>query len=266
MLGGPDWASLVPMPSPPSVSPGYSLVFDRALMVAGLVHARQKRKGTEVPYLTHSAHVAMILARHGYPEPLLAAAALHDVLEDLRPEDPDLQQALRDTFPAHFREAPEDRDGFRTAVERFLASEFTDEVMVLVRGVTDEKYRADGTRRPWAEVKHLSHARLADPATPADVVVLKSADALHNARQIVNDLRAHGLSMMRRFNATPDATLRHYAGVWQVAVGRLGASHPLVRELGQAIHELAVTLEEQFDAARQRVHQVMRDVTVLPPE
>ncbi|MCU0255927.1 MAG: HD domain-containing protein, partial [Vicinamibacterales bacterium] len=76
---------------------GYSLLFDRALTVAGLVHAQQTRKGTAVPYLTHPVHVAMILARHGYPEPMLIAAVLHDVLEDLEADSPRLQQALRET-------------------------------------------------------------------------------------------------------------------------------------------------------------------------
>jgi (p)ppGpp synthase/HD superfamily hydrolase len=240
---------------------GYSLTFDRALMVAGLVHARQKRRGTEVPYLTHPAHVAMILARHGYPERLLAAAALHDVLEDVRPEDPDLQQALRDTFPGSLRDAPEDRAGFLGALERFLDEEFSAEVMALVRAVTDDKHRADGTRRPWDEAKRLSRQRLADPATPDEVVALKAADSLHNARQVVNDLRAQGLSMMRRFNATPEATLRNYAGVWQIARGRLGDTHPLVVELGQAVSDLARTLEEQFGSAHDHVRQVMLEVT-----
>lgn len=242
---------------------GYSLLFDRALTVAGLVHAQQTRKGTAVPYLTHPVHVAMILARHGYPEPMLIAAVLHDVLEDLEADSPRLQQALRETFPAAFRDAPEDRDGFRDAVERFLAAEFDEAIMVLVRGLTDEKYRADGTRLPWDEAKRRSHARLAHPDTPDEVVLLKCADALHNARQVVNDLRTHGLPMMRRFNATPEDTLRHYATVWQEAVRRFGGALPLVRELGHGVQELARTLDEQFVAAHTRVHEVLRDVERL---
>lgn len=244
----------------PAVS-GYSLALDRALIVAGLVHAQQKRKGTAVPYLTHPAHVAMILARHGQPERILVAAVLHDVLEDLAPEDASLQRALRETFPAAFRDAAEDRAGFRAAVERFLDDEFGEDVMVLVRGLTDEKHRADGSRMPWHEAKRLSHDRLAQPATPVDVVLLKCADALHNARQVVNDLQGQGLAMTRRFNATPEDTLRHYATVWQVASARLGGDVPLVSELGQAVADLARTLAAQFKAAHERVHQVVCEVT-----
>lgn len=239
---------------------GYSLPLDRALVLAGLVHARQKRKGTAVPYLTHPVHVAMILARLGYPEPLLVAAVLHDVLEDLEPEDQDLRRALRETFPEAFGRAGEDRAGFQHAVEAFLESSFGATVLRLVRELTDEKCRPDGTRLPWHEAKRRAHERLARTATAEETVVVKCADALHNARQVVNDLEAHGLPMMRRFNASPEDTLRHYATVWQVAVARLGAGVPLVVELGTAVADLARTLDAHFMAAHDRVHQVMREV------
>jgi (p)ppGpp synthase/HD superfamily hydrolase len=231
-------------------------------MVAGLVHARQKRKGTEVPYLVHPLHVAMVLARHGFPEIVLIAAVLHDVVEDIHPEDPALQQALRETFPAQFRDAPEDKDGFLGVFRTFLVREFDSQVMRLVEAVTDQKHRPDGSRLPWQEAKALSHDRLTHPDTPELAVALKAADALHNARQIVNDLRTHGLPMMRRFNASPEGTLAHYATVWRIASARLGNGHPgqsLARELGEAVHDLARVLETEFDSAHERVRQVMRE-------
>lgn len=248
------------MPTEFATTPGYSPSLDRALTVAGIVHGQQKRKGTAVPYLTHPVHVAMILARHGFAERLLIAAVLHDVLEDVTPEDPVLQRDLRETFPAAFRDAPEDRDGFLAAVERFLAAEFHEDVMTLVRGLTDEKHRADGSRLPWHEAKRLSHGRLASDATPAEVVVVKCADSLHNARQVTNDLQSQGLSMMRRFNAGPEDTLRHYATIWHIARARLGAGVPLVAELGAAVADLAHTLAAQFKAAHECVDQVAREV------
>ena len=252
------------MTMPPVATPGYSPALDRALTVAGIVHAQQKRKGTAVPYLTHPVQVAMILARHGFPERLLIAAVLHDVLEDVTPDDPMLQRDLRETFPAAFRDAPEDREGFLAAVERFLADAFHGDVMALVRGLTDEKHRADGSRLPWHEAKRLSHDRLASEATPAEVVVVKCADALHNARQVTNDLQSQGLSMMRRFNAGPEDTLRHYATVWQIARARLGADVPLVVELGAAVTDLARTLAAQFKAAHECVDRVAREVAGDP--
>lgn len=248
---------------------GYSLAFDRALMVAGLVHARQKRKGTDVPYLTHPLHVSMVLARHGFPEVVLIAAVLHDVVEDIRVDDPELQQALRDTFPAAFRDAPEDRYGFFDAFRRFLDVEFDPQVLGLVDAVTDERHRPDGSRIPWGEAKALSHARLESPGTPDLAVALKAADALHNAKQVVNDLRAHGLPMMKRFNASPEDTLAHYASVWRIASARFGDNHrgsALARELGQAVQEMASVLETEFDTAHERVREVMREFTPGPAQ
>lgn len=244
------------MSSPPRPVTGYSRAFDRALMLAGLAHSRQTRKGTAVPYLTHPANVAMIVARHGGPEPLLVAAALHDVLEDMPADDAQVQKALRETFP-ELQGAPADGDGFRSAVEAFIEREFGEDVARLVRGLTDEEQGPDGQRLSWQESKRRTHERLADPATPPDVVRLKCADSLHNARQVVNDLRAQGLPMMRRFNGTPEATLLHYASVWREGVRRFGATDPLVDELGEAVRELAGTLEEQFQDAHERVRAVM---------
>ena len=56
----------------------------RALDQAAVWHRDQKRKypGTDVPYVSHVAGVAAILARHGFDDEVVAAGALHDVLED----------------------------------------------------------------------------------------------------------------------------------------------------------------------------------------
>lgn len=55
-----------------------------ALDWAAVWHKDQKRKypDAEVPYVSHVAGVATILARHGFAEPVVAAGALHDVMED----------------------------------------------------------------------------------------------------------------------------------------------------------------------------------------
>jgi (p)ppGpp synthase/HD superfamily hydrolase len=56
----------------------------RALDAAAVWHRDQKRKypDADVPYVSHVAGVAAILARHGFDDEVVAAGALHDVLED----------------------------------------------------------------------------------------------------------------------------------------------------------------------------------------
>ncbi len=65
---------------------GPSLLVKRALDWAALWHRTHRRKypGLDVPYMSHPAGVAAILARHGFDNTIVAAGALHDVMEDAR--------------------------------------------------------------------------------------------------------------------------------------------------------------------------------------
>lgn len=56
----------------------------RALDQAAVWHRAQIRKypNADVPYVSHPAGVAVVLARHGFDDEVLAAGALHDVIED----------------------------------------------------------------------------------------------------------------------------------------------------------------------------------------
>ena len=56
--------------------------FTRAVAYAARLHARQKRKGTERPYLAHLLGVASIVLEHGGDEDAAIAALLHDAVED----------------------------------------------------------------------------------------------------------------------------------------------------------------------------------------
>jgi (p)ppGpp synthase/HD superfamily hydrolase len=54
----------------------------RALGYARSRHGDQHRCGDGAVFLVHPAEVASLLARRGYPDDVVAAAVLHDVLED----------------------------------------------------------------------------------------------------------------------------------------------------------------------------------------
>lgn len=56
---------------------------DAAVEYATLMHQGQRRSGTDRPYITHPVEVMRILAREGVTDTAtLAAAVLHDVVED----------------------------------------------------------------------------------------------------------------------------------------------------------------------------------------
>jgi HD domain len=63
----------------------------RALAFARSRHGDQHRTGDGAMFLVHPAEVAALLARSGYPDDVVAAAVLHDVLENTDVELTDLR-------------------------------------------------------------------------------------------------------------------------------------------------------------------------------
>lgn len=141
----------------------------RAAALAVRAHAGQRRKYAPEPYVNHPARVAaLVTVRH--PEPtLIAAAWLHDVVEDTPVELP----AIADAFgPA---------------------------VAALVAGCTNADH--DDTL-PRAEKKRRDRARLA--AQPVAVKRIKLCDRLDNVR----DLGAAPTDFVRLYVGETRALLR----------------------------------------------------------
>jgi (p)ppGpp synthase/HD superfamily hydrolase len=222
------------------MSPAFSKAYDRALVVAALVHERAARKGTVVPYIIHPFHVAAILERHGYPETLAVAALLHDVLEDVDPGDARLQVALRNAFPrSPLPHQAVGRDEFGEAFRRFLEQEFDAEVLALVDAVSERKTE-QGQERPWIDRKQesLEHLRTAPP----DVLALKAADLIHNVRSILADMDHHGTAVFRRFKADRSQATWYYAAVAARVADGLGDA-PIAAEAAEAARELSARAE-----------------------
>jgi (p)ppGpp synthase/HD superfamily hydrolase len=218
---------------------GYSPDFDRALVLAALVHEGVPRKGTAIPYIIHPVHVATILLRHGYDEALAVAGVLHDVLEDVEYDNGRLQLAIRSAFPAaSLPERIVDAGTFCDAFQAFMEAEFAPDVLEFVRQVTEAK-NDGGPRRSWRERKELTvqHLRTA----PSAVVALKAADALHNVRSIVEDIAHHGATALGRFSASRADTAWYYEEVSTVVSARL-SSVPLAVELREAVRALQRTI------------------------
>jgi GTP pyrophosphokinase len=122
-------------------------VVERAYRAAARAHVGQKRKSGD-PYITHPLAVATILAELGMTPPTLAAALLHDTVEDT---DYNLVD-LRD--------------------------EFGDEVAMLVDGVT----KLDKVKYGQAAQSETVRKMVVAMAKDIRVLVIKLADRLHNAR------------------------------------------------------------------------------------
>jgi guanosine-3',5'-bis(diphosphate) 3'-pyrophosphohydrolase len=122
-------------------------LLERAYAAAEKAHEGQKRKSGE-PYITHPVAVAQILADLGIGSKAIAAALLHDTVEDT---DYSLDM---------------------------LRAEFGDEVAMLVDGVTKLDKLKYGDSAQAETVRKMVVAMSKD----IRVLVIKLADRLHNAR------------------------------------------------------------------------------------
>lgn len=183
----------------------FSNAIDDALAFAATAHRGQTRKGTDVPYIMHPVHVAMILLRHGFGEEVVIAGLLHDVVEDC---DVTLDE---------------------------IESRFGARVAKLVAGVTEQKQSADAKPRPWRERKEEQLAKIRE--MDRDGAALKAADALHNCQTTLADLEHHGEKLWSRFNASPSEQ-RWYYGALASALRESLGDHPLATELANAVSRL----------------------------
>lgn len=122
-------------------------VVERAFVTAETAHRGQLRKSGD-PYITHPVAVAEILVEFGLDPATIAAALLHDTVEDTS-----------------------------YSIEK-LRSDFGDEVASLVEGVTKLDRLTYG---PTAEAETVRKMVVA-MAKDIRVLVIKLADRLHNAR------------------------------------------------------------------------------------
>jgi (p)ppGpp synthase/HD superfamily hydrolase len=206
---------------PPLLSP----LIEAAVRLAAQGHHHQFRKrdgaGDErtvagdplpddhIPYITHLMGTMTILARLRVPDEVLAAAALHDYLEDV--PDPDGRRRIRETT--------------------------NDDVLELVLAVTENKRPDRGRGETW-ELRKREQLR-GIGTMPRRAVLIKGADVLHNLLSLEIDLdEATERSVVwDRFNAPQAQQLWYFSSVLDAVRQRLG-DHPLVTELDGAINRI----------------------------
>jgi hypothetical protein len=200
----------------------FSPLLEEAARLAARGHYHQFRKGSPggdccsdgldrlpdgcVPYVTHLMGSMCILARLGAPDEVLAAVLLHDYLEDV--PDGDGEETIR-----------------RAAGQR---------VLDLVLAVTEDKIPELDESDTWELRKREQIDRIRE--MPADAVLIKAADVLHNVESLRTDLPAadHPHLVWRRLNAGPERQLWYFEAVLEAVSERLDR-HPLVTELARAI-------------------------------
>ena len=143
-------------------------LLDRAIVFAVRAHAGTERRGKGFPYIVHPMEAVEIVATMTSDQELLAAAVLHDTVEDT------------DTTVEQIRTEFGDR----------IASLVASESDIVVDGVNEED--------SWHARKQAAIDRLARASHDAKVVAL--GDKLSNMRAIARDYAQQGDALWNLFH------------------------------------------------------------------
>jgi (p)ppGpp synthase/HD superfamily hydrolase len=177
--------------------------FTQALIYAHELHATQKRKASDVPYITHLLGVTSIALEYGANEDEAIAALLHDAIED--------------------------QGGATTKAE--ILRRFGENVTAIVEGCSEPYTKP---KPPWRERKQIYIAHI--PTASPSVLLVSASDKLHNARSILKDYRIIGDAVWDRFTAGKEGTLWYYRAL--VEAFTKTAVTPLIEELARVVTEI----------------------------
>lgn len=157
-------------------------LLDRAIIFAVKAHAGTERRGKGYPYIVHPLEAVEIVATMTADQELLAAAALHDTVEDT--------EVTVDQIRAEFGER--------------IAALVADESDAFEAGVSEED--------SWHSRKRAAIERLARASHDAKIVAL--GDKLSNMRAIARDYAVKGDELWNIFHAKdPKDHEWHYRGL-----------------------------------------------------
>lgn len=189
-------------------------LIETAIEVASLSHKGQVRKGSQMPYILHPMEAATICASMTDDPEIIAAALLHDVVEDTN------------TTAAGIREI------------------FGDRIASLVEGESEDKRRGQPPAETWKarKVEAIEHLeRTADPG----VHMVCLGDKLSNIRAIQRDFERLGDNVWQRFNQqNPAEHAWYYRTIVDVLKAGLSST--------EAWHEFATRVEAVFGRYEQK--------------
>ncbi|MBR6025326.1 MAG: HD domain-containing protein [Firmicutes bacterium] len=145
-------------------------LFDRAAIFAIKAHSGVERRGKGTPYALHVMEAAAIAETMTKDPEIIAAALLHDVIEDTDYTYEDIK------------------------------AEFGQRVADLVLAESDEEVSGKTDADSWKERKIAGIKRL--KKLPRDAQIVTMADKLSNMRAIARDYSAIGDKLWKRFHVS----------------------------------------------------------------
>lgn len=159
-----------------------SSLLDRAIIFATKAHANVERRGKGYPYIVHPLEAVSIVASMTSDQELLAAAALHDVIEDTEVTYEDIEK------------------------------EFGKRVADLVKSESEDPVTGVSASDSWKDRKQAAIDRLAKASKEAKMVAM--GDKLSNMRAIYRDFKELGDALWSRFHVSdPSLHEWHYRGL-----------------------------------------------------
>ena len=157
-------------------------LLDRAIIFAVKAHHNTERRGKGFPYIVHPMEAVEIVATMTADQELLAAAALHDTIEDT---DVTVEQ---------------------------IRVEFGDRIADLVHAESDQFTDGVSETDSWHDRKQAAIDRLATASHDAKIVAM--GDKLSNMRAIWRDYQSRGDELWQIFHVTDKAMHEwHYRGL-----------------------------------------------------
>lgn len=157
-------------------------LLDRAIIFAVKAHHDTERRGKGFPYIVHPMEAVEIVATITPDQELLAAAVLHDTIEDTDVTVEDIRR------------------------------EFGDRIANLVHAESDQVMEDISEEDSWHERKQIAIDRLAHASHDAKIVAM--GDKLSNMRAIARDYAMKGDALWNIFHVTDKASHEwHYRGL-----------------------------------------------------
>ena len=153
-------------------------MIDLAIEVAEKAHRDQKRKGTDIPYITHPLAVGIVLSKAGCSDEVIAAGILHDTVEDTSITLDDIHKM------------------------------FGEKVATIVEGASEPDKSLSWEERKAHTLEFLETA-------PLEVRLVACADKLHNVRTIAKDYNEVGHEVWKRFKRGKEKQGWYYRGLAQ---------------------------------------------------
>jgi hypothetical protein len=140
------------------------------------VYQKQKRKGKDIPYITHPLTVGLILSRAGADEDVVVAGILHDTIED--------------------------SVSGKKVTKEMLEARFGNKVAELVANVSETNKELSWEERKNEALEHIK-------SFSHEALLVKSADIISNNSELIDDYEHDGEVVFERFNAPKEKILHH---------------------------------------------------------